>query len=374
MPGLSDRLTDDQPSADPVRPRERDRVHAELQERMERLPPGHPSSPYNDDGTRKPPPLDLSDYELPIPGDPDYRPDVRPWEADLPSDDSPDRTDDDYQPDMRALETDRPSDGSTGEADDLEQSVNEDAADELATADSEADHSSAGEDTPRIRTDGSWEWKGHSLSPDRSHLAEQSLGRCREVEGRDQSGSYGQRGLTPAMRRIEAELDHCELAPDTEKFALKSIDRFKEKLAKLTERYPGENPETLVNRIHDGIRYTFLSDTLDYVAGVWEATGKLQEQGFELVFRKNNWGDAEYKGTNTRWRDPMSDLLFEVQLHTNESWNAKQQTHDAYEKINDTRIPLGEVERQRQLQREVCSQIPIPPGWETIPDYHKEDK
>src|SRR5262249_34058894 len=44
----------------------------------ERLPPGHPSSPYNDDGSRKPPPPDLSAYELPIPGDPGYRPDAPP--------------------------------------------------------------------------------------------------------------------------------------------------------------------------------------------------------------------------------------------------------------------------------------------------------
>ena len=60
--------------SDPVGPREPDPIRAELQERMERLPPGHPSSPYNDDGSRKPPLPDLSDYELPIPGDPDYRP------------------------------------------------------------------------------------------------------------------------------------------------------------------------------------------------------------------------------------------------------------------------------------------------------------
>ena len=59
---------------DPVRPRESDPIKAELRERMERLPPGHPSSPYNDDGSPKPPLPDLSDYELPIPGDPDYRP------------------------------------------------------------------------------------------------------------------------------------------------------------------------------------------------------------------------------------------------------------------------------------------------------------
>src|SRR5215468_2303701 len=61
---------------DPVRPREPDPVITELRERLERLPPAHPSSPYNDDGSRKPPPPDLSVYELPIPGDPDYQPEV----------------------------------------------------------------------------------------------------------------------------------------------------------------------------------------------------------------------------------------------------------------------------------------------------------
>ncbi len=40
---------------------------------MERLPPGHPSSPYNDDGSRKPPVPDPFKNDYPIPGDPDYR-------------------------------------------------------------------------------------------------------------------------------------------------------------------------------------------------------------------------------------------------------------------------------------------------------------
>jgi hypothetical protein len=82
MSGSNDKLADMPPGTDPVSRREPDPVglresdpiRAELRERLERLPPGHPSSPYNDDGSRKPPLPDLSDYELPIPGDPDYRP------------------------------------------------------------------------------------------------------------------------------------------------------------------------------------------------------------------------------------------------------------------------------------------------------------
>jgi hypothetical protein len=35
---------------------------------LEELPPGHPSSAWNADGTRRPPPPRLHDLELPLPG------------------------------------------------------------------------------------------------------------------------------------------------------------------------------------------------------------------------------------------------------------------------------------------------------------------
>jgi predicted kinase len=62
-----------QAGADSPRPPESDPAAAELRDRMERLPPGHPSSPYRGDGSPKPPEPDQSDREYPIPGDPDYR-------------------------------------------------------------------------------------------------------------------------------------------------------------------------------------------------------------------------------------------------------------------------------------------------------------
>src|ERR1017187_7650921 len=43
------------------------KANDDLTQRMERLPPGHPSSPYNDDGTRKPPVARPADRELPLP-------------------------------------------------------------------------------------------------------------------------------------------------------------------------------------------------------------------------------------------------------------------------------------------------------------------
>ena len=48
-------------------PQEAQPEQADLPARLERLPVGHPSSPYRDDGSRKPRPPDLANYELPLP-------------------------------------------------------------------------------------------------------------------------------------------------------------------------------------------------------------------------------------------------------------------------------------------------------------------
>src|ERR1022692_4889969 len=67
------------------------KANDDLTQRLERLPPGHPSSPYNDDGTRKPPVPRLADRELPLP-------DEQAADADL---DSPDAE----EPSQRSLDT-----------------------------------------------------------------------------------------------------------------------------------------------------------------------------------------------------------------------------------------------------------------------------
>ena len=41
---------------------------ADMRDHLERLPPGHPSSPWDADGRRRPSPPRLEDLELPLPG------------------------------------------------------------------------------------------------------------------------------------------------------------------------------------------------------------------------------------------------------------------------------------------------------------------
>jgi hypothetical protein len=281
---------------------------ADLSARLERLPTGHPSSPCRDDGSRKPPPPDLADYELPLPD-----------ELDSPT------------------ESDSPAEGEAF-----------------------------------IAPDGSWHWKDCHLDPEASRAADDGLAKRCDAEGRDADGNYNDHGLTPAMRKVEAKLDCGALVEDTEKYALKTSDRFKEKLFELIRDEPDKTVEQHVHEIHDGIRYTFESDCEGYVEMVSQATAILKDYGFELGVRKNTWANDEYKGVNTRWLDHESGCRFEIQFHTHDSWQVKQATHSAYARIHDTRTPTYERERLRAYQREISSSLVLPSGWESITDYRRE--
>jgi len=61
--GGTDRLRRPPAPADRPRPWSAE----DLRQRLERLPRGHPSSPYDADGSRKPPPPDLRALEVPTP-------------------------------------------------------------------------------------------------------------------------------------------------------------------------------------------------------------------------------------------------------------------------------------------------------------------
>ncbi len=228
-------------------------------------------------------------------------------------------------------------------------------------------------DEPRFG-DGGWKWKGLELGPEANRVADEGLAVRQAAEGRDAGGGYGEEGLTPAMRRVEAELTHGTLVPDTEKFALKSPDRFKEKLAKMISLEPDITPGDHAARIHDGIRYTFLFEDQFYSAGVRDAENRLACHGYKLIGRKPSWLGKEYKGINSQWRDSASGQFFEVQFHTPASWDAKQQTHDSYEKVQNPATTPEERTRLLAYQREVAASAPIPPGALEFAPYKEEGR
>ena len=174
--------------------------------------------------------------------------------------------------------------------------------------------------------------------------------------------------VTPAMLRIEAEDPDRRLVGLENR--LKGKDRLAEKVENWMTAQPGIQPDDAFRLAKDAIRYTFVYEEAKYTAGVYADCDRLESQGFQPVDRQNSWTDDQYKGINGRWREPGSGHLFEVQFHTQDSYDAKQVTHAAYERIRDTSTPPGEVRQLRDYQREVCATLPIPPGAMNIPDYN----
>jgi hypothetical protein len=219
---------------------------------------------------------------------------------------------------------------------------------------------------------GSWGSNGKRLDLVQRRIAEDALNRYRKAEGRNVFGTYGHSGLTSAMRRIEALLERGQLAPDTEAHALKPADRFRERLADLILRHPDKPAEELALEVHDGVRYAFLFDTAHYTEATLQVHSRLKGQGFELEVRRNCWENPEYKGINTRWRDPAHDLAFEVLFHTTSSWDVRQRAAALRHEITDPATSPSDVAGLRRSLAEMSAAIPVPPGCTAIPDFRRE--
>jgi len=194
----------------------------------------------------------------------------------------------------------------------------------------------------------------------RDYAIEQGCARVREIE---------ENTVSPAMRRIESEDPTRHLVGFD--YRLKGEDRLSEKVTDAMEER-GWSATEAFGMVKDAIRYTFQYSDEGYAEGVRTDCNRLRDSGFDPIDRKNTWENEEYKGINTRWRDSGSGQIFEVQFHTEASFEAKQETHAAYEKLRSHPEDDNEVHRLRASQREVTARVPVPPGATDITSYRRE--
>jgi hypothetical protein len=230
-----------------------------------------------------------------------------------------------------------------------------------------------GRPLPREQSPGPAARQRHQgLTAEQEAIADQALSRYQAADGRNVFGGYGESGLTPAMRRIEAQLPHGRLVPDSDENSLKSPERFKDKLARMIARHPGLPPADLAAEIYDAARYAFVFEPQDYTDGTWLVHRRLKAQGFDLEARRNRWDTPEFKGIRTRWRDPAHDLPFEVQFHTPASWAVVQRTYDAYVRITDPQTSAEDRSQLRERQVAAAAGTPLPARYAEIGDFRAD--
>jgi hypothetical protein len=213
---------------------------------------------------------------------------------------------------------------------------------------------------------GAWLGKGgRRLDAAQNEAIDRGYARIREV---------AERTIIPGVLSVEAEDPSRRLAGFGNRF--KGDDRLKEKVADEIRSTPGTTATQALAVVPDAVRFTYLYSETDCTVGTRNDVGRLEARGFVQVERRNTWTSDQYKGINARWREPESGVLFEVQFHTQASLEAKELTHEAYERIRSMTEETPEANREaaelKQFQREVNAKIPIPPGVTEYEDYRPE--
>jgi hypothetical protein len=172
--------------------------------------------------------------------------------------------------------------------------------------------------------------------------------------------------VSPRVREVEnCDPNRCLVGFEQR---LKGRDRIKEKVAD-SIRLKHHTPQEAVALLPDAIRYTFQYDEARYTQGVRADIDRMKEQGFKLDTLKNSWSNDQYKGINSQWTDFDTGQRFEVQFHTRISFEAKQITHTAYERLRSKQADAFEELVLGAFQKKVAAEVPMPRGAAEIPDY-----
>lgn len=210
---------------------------------------------------------------------------------------------------------------------------------------------------------GSWRSEsGRYLKPSDNERIDAACDRIKEREEKE---------ITPALRAIESQDPHRHLVGIERR--LKGLDRIKEKVCD-SMKLKHHSASEAISLLPDAIRFTFQYEESRYAQGVRMDIARLQDQGFRLDVPKNAWSDDQYKGFNSQWIEPRTGQRFEVQFHTRISYEAKQITHPAYERLRTKQADALEELLLEAFQRKVTAEVPIPPGAIDIPDYPKRDQ
>ena len=364
---------------------------ADLRQRLNQFRDGHPSSPNHEDGSPREPAPDLSKSESAAEAH-EYEPSSSGLAA-RRAEHAQDRPDGRAEhPKGQRERTDGQPEHAANRAEAVEGQTEhaEHAEGNAALADSQTEETSDGNSEgwraalPQLQS--LWEchaerWPAEQRSPvDRST---DEPGSWRGDDGRYLNFEENlatrhaldrvckaEPGVTRTMESVETEIPGARLVGLEN--CLKGEDRFKEKVAGNLALKPERAVGKETDAIPDALRYTCQLSTEIYVDGCRAATRELQGHGYQLVLRRNSWESPDYKGINTRWRTTEGQV-FEVQFHTVESFEAKQLTHAAYERLRNPLTDKREMGELRQFQRQVSEQIPVPDMVSDIRDFSEKD-
>ncbi|TCN53368.1 RelA/SpoT family protein [Rhodococcus sp. SMB37] len=151
-------------------------------------------------------------------------------------------------------------------------------------------------------------------------------------------------------------------------FRMKSPASLARKLADRVKAAPFVDPERIVEKITDVVRYTAISRPEQVVATAASLVAQLSDRGWTIVVAEQSYLDGnQYKGLHMLARHP-DGLVAEFQFHTDASQQVKDDTHVDYERARDTGVPAAERAALIEKMTARWAQVPTPPGLAELTD------
>ena len=125
-------------------------------------------------------------------------------------------------------------------------------------------------------------------------------------------------------------------------------------------RDSGISVEEAQSQVPDAVRYTMTFPEEEYVGGAANVIARLEGLGHEVQV-KNYWDEGDgYQGINIVVKHP-DGFLYELQLHTPESFKVKQAAHDAYDEYQKETDDAIRMELFRRMAA-AAGELPMPKG------------
>lgn len=118
--------------------------------------------------------------------------------------------------------------------------------------------------------------------------------------------------------------------------SVKTPKSFTEKIERIMSKNPEISREECVRDLRDTVRYTRLCKAEDIANETDKIIKELKERGYAFCTLNNYYAHpynpTNYRGIHLNFISPQGNLM-ELQIHSPESFKAKQEGHELYEKI-----------------------------------------
>jgi len=119
-------------------------------------------------------------------------------------------------------------------------------------------------------------------------------------------------------------------------YSVKTPRSFAEKIERVMSKNPEISRKECVQDLRDTLRYTRLCKAEDIANETDKMISRLKEKGYTFCTLNNYYMHpyipTNYRGIHLNFISPQGNLI-ELQIHSPESFKAKQEGHELYEKI-----------------------------------------